>query len=130
MLPFHVALKSGVPIYEQVVQAVKRAIARGDLKPGAPLPSVRELSRELQINPNTAQKVITALVNERLVEVIPGIGSIVSDRSRLSGETAGLILNDTLETTVLEAITYGVTEEQFIESVRRHWNEITKGSKS
>lgn len=123
MLPFHITITSGVPIYEQVIRAIKRAIARGELKAGDALPSVRELSRELQINPNTAQKVIAALVNEKLVEVTPGIGSVISDRSRLSQEKVALILGEGLETLILEAITYGISEEEFLTALKKHWKE-------
>jgi len=123
MLPFRISIKSGAPIYEQVTNAVKRAIAKGELKPGDALPSVRELSRELQINPNTAQKVVTALVNEKLIEVMPGIGSVVSARTPASQEKLALILGEKLETFIVEAITFGISEKEFFEAVRKHWKE-------
>ena len=127
MLPFHVTLTSGLPIYEQVMRAIKRAIARGELKPGAALPSVRELSRSLQINPNTAQKVISALVNARLVEVRPGIGSVISDLSHQSAEKVELILGNQLETLIIDAATLGISEQDFIAAVKKHWTDISKG---
>lgn len=127
MLTFDVSIKSGSPIYEQVVWAVKSAIARGKIKPGDPMPSVRELSRELQINPNTAQKVLTALVNERLVEVSPGIGSVVSNRRASSPEKVEPILGEQLEILIIEAITFGVDEASFLRAVQEHWKKIRSG---
>src|SRR2546423_6351854 len=70
--------KSGKPVYEQVLLAVKRALAAGQLKPGDRFPSVRVLSQELRINPNTAHKVIGALVDDGLLSVQPGVGKVVS----------------------------------------------------
>ena len=63
MIPFHVAFGPGSPLYEQVVYAATRAIISGQLRPGDDFPSVRVLSRELKINPNTAHKVVTRLVD-------------------------------------------------------------------
>ncbi len=126
MLPFHVSLKSGKPIYEQVVLAIKKALACGQIKPGNELPSVRELSRELQINPNTAQKVISALVNENLIEMRPGIGSVVSKRPQYSSQKVSLILGDRLETLVIEALTLNVSQDEFIRAVNQHWMKIKK----
>jgi ABC-2 type transport system ATP-binding protein len=60
MLPFQVFFKAGVPAYGQVVYAVKKAVISGGLKPGDKFPSVRVLSQELRIHPNTAHKVVAA----------------------------------------------------------------------
>ena len=62
MLPFSIELKPGLPITEQVIFAVKKAVVAGQLKPGQAFPSVRVVSQELQINPNTAHKIVAALV--------------------------------------------------------------------
>src|SRR5918996_637263 len=77
MLPFTVSLRSGVPIYEQVTYSVTKAIVSGQLRSGDPFPSVRTLSQELKINPNTAHKIVTALVDQGLLVVRPGVGTVV-----------------------------------------------------
>jgi|ERR1700757_4664024 len=59
MIPFRVDLRPGVSIYEQIVYAAKKAIISGQIRSGDPFPSVRVLSKELKINPNTAHKVVT-----------------------------------------------------------------------
>ena len=51
MLPFHLVLTPGVPVSDQVVYAVTKAIVAGRLRPGDEFPSVRVLSQELRINP-------------------------------------------------------------------------------
>ena len=77
MIPFRVTLKPGTAIYEQVVYAAKKSILSGDIAPGERFPSVRALSQEMRINPNTAHKVVSQLIADRLLEVHPGLGTIV-----------------------------------------------------
>ena len=72
MIPFHLSFQPGVALYEQVVYAARKAVISGQMRPGDPFPSVRALSSALKINPNTAHKVITHLVNEGLLEVSSG----------------------------------------------------------
>ena len=78
MIPFRVAFRPGSSLYEQVVYAAKKALISGQLRPGDPFPSVRTLSTALKINPNTAHKVVTHLLNEGLLEVMPGTGTVVA----------------------------------------------------
>ena len=78
MLPFTVQFRTGLSLYQQLVYAVQKAIISGQLLPGDPFPSVRKLSQELRINPNTAQKVVTRLVDQGLLEVKPGVGTRVA----------------------------------------------------
>ena len=68
MIPFRVTFRAGVSLFEQVVYASTRAMVSGQLRPGDPFPSVRALSKELKINPNTAHKIVAHLVNEGLLE--------------------------------------------------------------
>ena len=77
MLPFSISLKPGVPLYQQVIYAVTRAVVTGQLRAGDPFPSVRALSQELKINPNTAHKIVASLVEDGLLEVRAGIGTVV-----------------------------------------------------
>ena len=58
MLPFSVILRPGFPPYEEIVYSVKKAIATGRLTAGTRFPSVRAMSRELKLNPNTCQKAV------------------------------------------------------------------------
>ena len=78
MLPFDVELRGGESPYRQIVYAATKAIVSGELAPGDPFPSVRELSQALKINPNTGQKVIAELTRDGLLEVRPGIGTVVA----------------------------------------------------
>ena len=79
MIPFRLSFEPGISLYEQVVYAAKKAVISGQMRPGDPFPSVRALSKALKINPNTAHKVITQLVSDGLIEVLPGIGTVVAE---------------------------------------------------
>jgi GntR family transcriptional regulator len=69
---------SRIPIYRQLADQVRNGIARGRLDAGQRLPSVRELSRQLVINPNTVAKVYTELEREGLLITRPGLGVFVA----------------------------------------------------
>ena len=121
MINFSVTLKPGIPIYEQVVYAVKKAIAFGQLNPGDSFPSVRELSRDLRINPNTAQKILTHLVQEKLLEIRPGIGSVVSERNVATEEQRKRILDTETEWLVVEAKRLSIKKKELMEALAKHW---------
>src|SRR5687768_6565180 len=78
MLPFSLALRPGEPVVDQVVYAVTRAVVSGQLRAGDRFPSVRTLSQELKVNPNTAQRIVALLVEAGLLAVEPGIGTVVT----------------------------------------------------
>jgi len=65
--PFPITLQPGIPISDQIVYAAKRAIISGLMRPGEAFPSVRTLSKELRINPNTAHRAVTELIEAGLL---------------------------------------------------------------
>ena len=69
---------SGVPIYLQVIEQVKHAIATGAVRPGEQLPGIRPLAEELVINPNTVAKAYRELEHEGVIELRQGAGAFVS----------------------------------------------------
>lgn len=76
---FHLDLNGPVPIYEQVIYQIKFAIATGAIAPGETIPSVRELARELAINPNTVSKAYRDLQKEGVVYYNRGMGLGVAE---------------------------------------------------
>ena len=78
-MQFELNITSRLPIYQQLVQQAREAIARGDLKPREQLPSVRQLSRDLVINPNTVARAYTELEREGLLSNRPGKGVFVAE---------------------------------------------------
>ena len=69
---FLVNPKSKQPIYEQLVEQLRRQLILGGIKAGAPLPSVRQLAMELGINPNTIQKAYRRMEAEGMILSVPG----------------------------------------------------------
>jgi GntR family transcriptional regulator len=113
-----------VSLYEQIVYAAKKAIISRQLRPGDPFPSVRVLSRELKINPNTAHKVITHLITTGLLETRPGIGTVVSHLPEPRNSERTELLEHEIEQLVVEAKKLGITQDEVSESVAMHWKRL------
>jgi GntR family transcriptional regulator len=78
MLTLHVSDDDPRPVFRQVVDEIQRSVAIGVLQPGAPLPAVRSLAKDLKVNPNTIQHAYRTLEHEGSVYVKRGIGTFVS----------------------------------------------------
>jgi GntR family transcriptional regulator len=74
---FTVDPRSGVPLYLQLIEQVKRAIALGSLQPGEQLPTVKALALDLTVNPNTVARVYRELERDGVIDTSPGRGSFV-----------------------------------------------------
>jgi GntR family transcriptional regulator len=127
VLPFTVRFRSGLPAYEQVLYAVRKALAAGQLRAGDTFPSVRVLSQELRINPNTAHKIVGALVNEGLLEVRPGIGTVVAADHPVSKEQRRQLLVDDVERLVVDAKMLGLDLDDVLTAVEAHWRRLKGG---
>jgi GntR family transcriptional regulator len=124
VIPFRVHFRPGVPLYEQVVYAAKKAVISGQLRPGDPFPSVRTLSMELKINPNTAHKVIMHLVAAGLIETRPGIGTVVAVLPESSPKERTQLLGNEIEQLVVEAKKLGIGLDDMIDSISTHWKRL------
>ncbi len=93
-----VDLRSRVPIYEQLIAAIKDGILHGEMNSDDQLPSVRALASELGINPNTIQKAYNALERDGVIYSLQGRGNFVaSDTSALNREERKKILSSLQE---------------------------------
>jgi GntR family transcriptional regulator len=72
------------PVYQQIVDEIRRCVSVGILKPDEPLPAVRKLAAELKVNANTVQQAYRTLEHERDVYVKRGLGTFVSARAKES----------------------------------------------
>ena len=115
----------GEPVYEQVVFAAKKAILAGRLQPGDAFPSVRLLAKAVKIHANTAQKVIAELVVEGLLEVRPGIGTVVTSGSTISKRERGKLLHREVESLVVEALRLGMQREELLSAVEAGWHALS-----
>lgn len=124
MLPFDITLKRGTPVYEQVLYASKKAIVSGQLSDGDAFPSVRAISKELKVNPNTVQKAVSILKREGFLEVQPGVGTVVSTPTHSTPEQREDLLDGELEALVLKAKELSVPLDEVIKAIRKHWKEL------
>lgn len=99
----------------------------GQLRPGDPYPSVRTLSRELKINPNTAHKIVAFLVNEGLLETRPGIGTVVAKPPDSTRQERTALLGREIEQLVVEAKRLGIGREEALTALAAHWDRLTAG---
>ena len=125
MIPFRVPLRAGVSLFEQIVYASKKAMVSGQLRPGDAYPSVRALSKELKINPNTAHKIVAYLVNEGLLETRPGIGTVVAEPPDSSRKERTQLLGHEIEELVVEAKRLGIEREEMLDSISAHWQRLS-----
>jgi GntR family transcriptional regulator len=124
MIPFRVHFRPGVSLYEQIVYAAKKAVVSGQLRTGDPFPSVRTLSKELKINPNTAHKVVVHLVAAGLLETLPGIGTVVAKPPESSTKERTQLLEQEIEQLVVEAKKLGIGLEEITSSISTHWTRL------
>lgn len=124
MIPFRVDFRPGASLYEQVIYAAKKALISGQLRRGDPFPSVRALSAELKINPNTAHKVITHLLYEGLLEVLPGTGTVVARPPVSTAAERSHLLDHELEQLVVEAKKLGMNLAQVTNALSAHWERL------
>ena len=109
----HLDHRDSRPIYDQIADNFRRQIRAGVLRCGDKLPSVRELSAQLTINPNTIQRAYRELEQEGWIESAPGRGSFVRSIDR-SGEEK---LLTTFDETVRELLERGITTEELIRRI-------------
>ncbi|MCC7140046.1 MAG: GntR family transcriptional regulator [Planctomycetes bacterium] len=110
---FRVDPSRGEPPFQQLVDAVKRAVATGALSPGDRLPSVRDLARELVLNPNTIAKAFRELESEGVTVSRPGAGTFVAERRpTMSREERRRRLEEGFEAVLTEAVPWGATDEE------------------
>jgi GntR family transcriptional regulator len=125
VLPFPITFKSGSPVSGQLLFAVEKALISGQLQPGDTFPSVRMLSQELGINPNTVHKVVQSLVQQGLLEVKPGIGTIVGKPHESTLRQKSDLLGEDLERLVVEAKKLNLGLNDLTNAVREHWKKLT-----
>ncbi|MBE6111045.1 MAG: GntR family transcriptional regulator [Erysipelotrichaceae bacterium] len=104
---------SMVPIYEQIVENIKRMIIEGELKNGDVLPSVRTLSKELKISALTVKKAYDCLEEEGYTATVHGKGTYVTGtNAEMLAEQRRFEIQNELEKVVKKAEQYGVSHEE------------------
>jgi GntR family transcriptional regulator len=116
---FHVRPDAGEPIYTQLTRQIRQAVATGVLGRGEQLPSVRQLSADLVINPNTVVRAYRDLEADGVLEGVPGRGWFVTNNRspRLRDAERKRRLNELIEQLWAEAVSLGYDTEQIADLV-------------
>jgi len=112
-MKIQIETSSREPIYRQIVGQIREAVAKGRLVEAERLPSVRELSRELVVNPNTIAKAYTQLEREGVLNTRPGLGVFVApNHSEMSEEARTQRLLKALDIFLTESVHLGFEREE------------------
>ena len=111
--------KTGKSIYEQITDGFKEMIVRGELMPGNRLPSVRELSAQLTVNPNTIQKSYAALESQGWIYTVSGKGCYVGEEIVRPDEAQLQRIYAELRKKLDELLYLGVSEDEVKRNVIR-----------
>ncbi len=128
MIPLN--LKSGVPIFEQIKEQLKRQILLGVWQPGEQLPSVRALASELGINPNTIQRSYSELEREGLTYTVVGKGCFVEDDLKNLQNKKRAEALEKLHGIIPYLIDSGVTKEEALEEMAGLFDTLGKGGET
>ena len=122
---FSIDTRSRIPIYEQLGQNIINLVASGALAPDDQLPSVRNLARDLGVNPNTVQKAYQELENKGLIYQAAGRGSFIASDQGLSFALIEQKLN-ALKVPLADAYNVGVPKQRVLVLLEKTYGEETK----
>jgi GntR family transcriptional regulator len=101
------------PVYQQIVEQIGDAVARGMLKSGDKLPAVRKLAAELVVNPNTVARAYALLERSGLVATKKGAGTFVSDPRHRQKDIADIhLLTERMDTLIARALNLGMSPQE------------------
>jgi GntR family transcriptional regulator len=124
-MEFHVDTAARLPIYRQLMNQFREAVARGRLQPDERLPSVRELSRVLVVNPNTIARVYTELEREGVLNARPGLGVFVArPKAELTKRVRKEKLQELLDQFLTAAVHLGFSSEEVLECVAQRTKQF------
>jgi GntR family transcriptional regulator len=119
-MEFQVDPTSRVPIYRQLIDQVRQAVARGRLRAATRLPSVRVLSRELVVNPNTVARAYTELEREGVLNTRPGLGVFIAEpQAELTAAARRERLAEAIDRFLTEAVHLGFSAEDVMTAVEK-----------
>ncbi|MBS5926033.1 MAG: GntR family transcriptional regulator [Clostridium sp.] len=117
-------LKSDRPIYSQLMEYIKISIVSGKYKPGAKIPSVRELASEASVNPNTMQKALTELERLGLLFSVRTSGRFITEDSKMIEEMKCNLAKEEIQAFLKKMEQIGFTKEEAIETIKEIAEEM------
>jgi len=119
---------SGEPVYQQIVDHITTSIISGKLAADREMPSIREMARVLQVNPNTVARAYRELEQRGYIYSRPGIGSFVRGHHPDSVEQKVLdMIGEELNTTIKKAHNYNLSREKLARLFEEHLGKIFGG---
>ena len=122
---FDIDQRSEVPIYQQLADGVKKAIAKGILRSGDKLPSVRKLSAQITINPHTIAKSYQELEREGVIETRRGRGTFVASRDdQIKHQEKRKIIDEMVDKILVEAYYMQINADELLDLIEqrvRNW---------
>ena len=117
-------LKSDRPIYSQLMEYIKISIVSGKYKPGAKMPSVRELASEASVNPNTMQKALTEVERSGLLFSVRTSGRFITEDSKMIEEMKCNLAKEEIQAFLKKMEEIGFTKEEAIETIKEIAEEM------
>ena len=129
MTLLHIDPSAAAPIWRQIEVGVRRMVVSGALAKGSPVPSVRDLARELGVNPATVSKAYQKLTTAGVLEVRRGEGTFVTSRPAATVKAERLhLLEAEARRYARAAADLGATGNEAVSAVRRAWKSDGEGS--
>ncbi|WP_102348197.1 GntR family transcriptional regulator [Bacillus sp. Marseille-P3661] len=126
---FQLDVRSRIPIYEQLVENFKDLIISEVLKADEQLPSVRQLAKDLTINPNTIQKAYRELEQQGYIYSVPGKGSFVTPSSEINKGEKVKKMKQELIKLISEAMFLGVGKEEIVSLIEEAEQSVKGGER-
>ena len=116
-------IKSGLPIYTQLLEELKRRIVSGQYEPGEKLLPVRELAQEAKVNPNTMQKALAELERQNLVYAVRTTGRYITEDIQLSEQTKDEFARSHVQNYYKEMSTLGYEKQDMVRMITEYNEE-------
>jgi GntR family transcriptional regulator len=132
MQAFHINITTGAgtPIYRQIVEQVRLAVATGDLPAGQAMPSVRSLAERLLVNANTVVKAYAELVRDGVLDSQQGLGFFVAERRQIFSKAERLRrLRQAVDACIHEAVFLDFTADEIRKAVDEKLQALDWGAK-
>lgn len=118
--------KSSTPIYEQIIEQMKYHIAKGNLKEGDPIPSVRKLALDMSITPGTVAKAYQELERDHIIETVRGKGTFIASSIDFKPDDNKLEeVKKSFRSGILELKMMGLTSKEVTAIVNEIYNDLS-----
>lgn len=117
------------PIYEQIINEIKKMIVRGELSPGDKLPSQRRMARKVEVNPNTIQRAYREMENVNLVVTKRGLGTFIQEDEDVMDNITCEMAGQTIERFINEMKSLGFEDDEIIDVLKKTLTDRLEGQK-